>query len=379
MLKKIIFVIALFITLGLVTFFLIGTKLAQFSAMAENGTNAGPWPESVSTFVVEEQTWMNHLEAVGSIEPVQGVNLEAEIPGVVKTINFENGQDVKVGDLLVQLDVNVENAQLKAAEATARLADVEFERSNKLRKTGSVTQSQLDSAIADQEKAKADVENLKAVIARKTIRAPFSGEVGIRQINLGQFVPQGAPIVSLQSNDQVFVNFTLPQQALAKVRTGMDVILSSDVYPDETFTGKLTAISPQIDPITRTVEIQGTLNNHKGFLRAGQFVRVKVALLEKNTVIVVPSTAIRYAPYGNSIFIVEEAKNKAGEPTGHQVKQSFIRIGEQKGDFVSITKGLEIGDEVISAGAFKLRNGSGVVINNALAPKPELAPTPDNT
>lgn len=379
MLKKILFVIALFITLGLVTFFLIGTKLAQFSAMAENGENAGPWPESVSTFIVEEQIWMNSLEAVGSIEPVQGVELEAEIPGVVKTINFENGQNVKVDDLLVQLDVTVENAQLKAAEATARLADVEFERSNKLRKTGSVTQSQLDSAIADQEKAKADVENLKAVIARKTIRAPFSGEVGIRKINLGQFVPQGAPIVSLQSNDQVFVNFTLPQQALAKVSTGMKVTLFSDVYPDETFTGKLTAISPQIDPITRTVEIQGTLDNPKGFLRAGQFVRVKVALPEKNTVIVVPSTAILYAPYGNSIFIIEEAKNEAGEPIGHQVKQSFVRIGDQKGDFVSITKGLQVGDEVVSAGAFKLRNGSGVVINNELAPKPELAPTPDNT
>lgn len=379
MLKKTLFVLGLIITLGLVLFFLISTKSAQFKAMSETEELAVPPPSTVSTFIVEEQIWVNSLTAVGTIEPVQGVELEAEIPGIVKAINFKNGQSVQAGDLLVQLDVQVEQAQLNAAESTARLAQVELDRSKRLIETGSVTQSQLDKAIADYENSKANVENLKAVIARKTIRAPFAGEVGIRQINLGQYVAQGAPIVSIQANDQVFVNFTLPQQALAKVSTGMDVDLFSDVYPEQPFAGTITAISPQIDPITRTVELQGTLDNPDGLLRAGLFVRVSVRLPEKNVVTVVPATAILYAPYGNSIFIVEEATNEAGEPAGLKVTQSFIRVDAHKGDFVSITKGLKVGDKVVSAGAFKLRNGAAVVINNDLAPQAELTPTPDNS
>ena len=379
MLKKTLFVLGLIITLGLVLFFLISTKSAQFKAMSETEELAVPPPSTVSTFIVEEQIWVNSLTAVGTIEPVQGVELEAEIPGIVKAINFKNGQSVQAGDLLVQLDVQVEQAQLNAAESTARLAQVELDRSKRLIETGSVTQSQLDKAIADYENSKANVENLKAVIARKTIRAPFAGEVGIRQINLGQYVAQGAPIVSIQANDQVFVNFTLPQQALAKVSTGMDVDLFSDVYPEQPFAGTITAISPQIDPITRTVELQGTLDNPDGLLRAGLFVRVSVRLPEKNVVTVVPATAILSAPYGNSIFIVEEATNEAGEPAGLKVTQSFIRVDAHKGDFVSITKGLKVGDKVVSAGAFKLRNGAAVVINNDLAPQAELTPTPDNS
>jgi membrane fusion protein (multidrug efflux system) len=379
MLKKILFVAALIISLGLVVSFLVGTKGAQFAAMGEASKNAGAWPESVSTFEVAEQTWSNSLKAVGSIEPVQGVTLEAEIPGLVKSIHFTNGQKVEAGDLLVQLDVGVEQAQLRAAEASAQLATVELTRSERLLKTGSVTQSQLDRAIADEAGAQANVENLKAVIARKTIRAPFSGMLGIRQVNLGQFVPQGFPIVTLQSNDQVFVNFTLPQQALAQLQEGMVVELQSDVHPDSAFTGKVTAISPQVDPITRTVEVQGTLDNAEGKLRAGLFVRVSVNLPEVYTVTAVPSTAIMYAPYGNSVFIVEEAENEAGESVGLQVRQSLIKIGDRRGDFVSILKGLDVGEKIVSAGAFKLRNGSSVVVNNDLAPQPKLAPTPNNT
>ncbi|HAV13951.1 MAG TPA: efflux transporter periplasmic adaptor subunit [Opitutae bacterium] len=379
MLKKILFAAALVLSLGLVIFFLVATKGAQFAAMGEASKNAGPWPETVSTFIVEEQSWSNSLQSVGSIEPVQGVTLEAEIPGLVTHINFNNGQKVSAGDLLVQLDVDVEQAQLRSAEATAQLATVELKRSERLLKTGAVTQSQLDRAIADEASAQANVENLKAVIARKTIRAPFSGSLGIRQINLGQYVPQGSPIVSLQSNDQVFVNFTLPQQALASLDSGMTVELQSDVYPQSTFTGEITAISPQVDPITRTVEVQGTLDNVEGKLRAGLFVRVSVKLPEVYNVTVVPSTAILYAPYGNSIFIVEAAKNDAGEPAGLKVRQSLIKIGEKRGDYVSIVKGLEVGEEIVSAGAFKLRNGSSVVVNNDLAPKPEANPTPDNS
>ena len=377
--KKVIFGISLAAGLGLVLLILLGTKALQFGAMAEAGKNGGPWPEAVSTFIVEQQIWEQSLSAVGSIEPIQGIELEAEAPGIVKAINFENGESVEKDALLVQLDVQVERAQLRAAEAIARLAEVEYERAKTLRSSGSVTQSQLDRAIADQEKAIAEVENLKAVIDRKTIRAPFTGKVGIRQINLGQYVPQGATIVSLQANEKVFVNFTLPQQALARIKTGMTVELTSDVYQGKVFTGEITALSPQLDPITRTVEVQGTLDNQEGLLRAGLFVRVNVALPEQNEVLVVPSTAILYAPYGNSVFKVETAIDEAGNETGLVVKQHFVRIGERRGDFIAIKQGLEAGDQIVSAGAFKLRNNSSVMINNDLAPEPKLDPTPDNS
>jgi membrane fusion protein (multidrug efflux system) len=377
--KKTVFWILLFAALGLVLLFILGTKKLQFAAMAEAGKRMAPMPESVSTFVAAQQTWGESLRAIGSIEPIQGVELKAEIAGLVTAISFENGQSVQAGDLLVQLDVDVERAQLRATEATAKLARVEYERAKKLRASGSVPQSQLDRALAELDKMTADVDNFKAIISRKTIRAPFSGQVGIRQVNLGQYVAQGAPIVTLQAYDKVFVNFTLPQQALAKVDTGMAITLSSDVNPDQPFAGTLTAISPQVDPTTRTITLQGTLDNPDGHLRAGLFVRVTVTLPEQHVVLVVPSTAIVYAPYGNSIYKIEQQSDASTGESHTIAKQFFIRIGKRTGDFVSILKGLEVGDEVVSAGAFKLRNGIQVNINNDMAPTPELAPEPDNS
>lgn len=377
--KKTVFCICLFAALGAALLIILGTKKLQFAAMEEAGKRMGPRPESVATFIVEQQTWVERLQAIGSIEPVQGVALEAEVPGIVKAINFENAQLVQAGDLLVQLDVSVELAQLHAAEATARLAAVEYERAKKLRASGSVPQSQLDRAGAELEKANADVDNFKAIISRKTIRAPFSGKVGIRQVNLGQYVPQGAPIVTLQAYEKVFVNFTLPQQAFARVAAGMALTLHSDVYPGQVFQGTLTAISPQIDPVTRTVALQGTLDNADGQLRAGLFVKVTLTLPEQNEVLVVPATAIVYAPYGNSIYKIERKINETTGESQTVVRQSFIRIGKRTGDFVSIEKGLELSDEVVSAGAFKLRNGIEVIINNDMAPTPELAPEPGNS
>jgi membrane fusion protein, multidrug efflux system len=223
------------------------------------------------------------------------------------------------------------------------------------------------------------VDNFKAIISRKTIRAPFSGKVGIRQINLGQYVAQGASIVTLQADEQVFVNFTLPQHALSKLSTGMEIALKSDAYPDKTFTGAITAISPQIDSRTRTIQLQGTLDNPDGLLRAGLFVRVEAKLPTKQTVLVVPSTAINYAPYGNSIYKVIEKVDEASGESQLIAEQHFIRIGKHKGDFVSVVDGMNKGDEVVSAGAFKLQNGATVMINNDLKPTAELNPNPDNT
>ena len=366
-----IFIVLLFSGLGLI----LGTKGMQFAAMSEAAEGAAPPVSTVSSFTAEQQDWTQSLRAVGSIQPVQGVILEAEAAGLVQSIHFENGQQVNVGDLLVQLDVKVEQAQLRAAEATARLAELEFQRAKRLRESGNVPQSNLDRAVADMERANAEVENIRAMIDRKTIRAPFSGRAGIRQINLGQFVPLGAPVVPIQAYEQVYVDFSLPQQALATVAEGYQLALKADAYPTRIFEGRVTALSPEIDPATRTIKVQGTLENPDGALRAGLFVRVEVILPEERTVTAIPTTAVLYAPYGDSVYRVSEDEASGGLIA----TQSFVRLGRTKGDFVEVLKGVEPGDRVVSAGAFKLRNKARVNIDNSNRPEPQLEPTPDNS
>ena len=379
MTKKFIFASCIFGGLVLLILFLVLTKGLQFKEMTEVGASMQPPPESVSTSLVERQVWPKRLHAIGSIEPVKGVRIDAEVPGVVSTINFENGQKVNEGDILVQLDIAPEAALLNSNKANSRLAKVELDRAQRLRDTNSVAQSELDRAQANYDMAKAQVKNIEAVIEQKTIRAPFKGRVGIRQINLGQYLSAGSPIVMIQSYDTVFANFTLPQQAIGQVDTGMLITLSSDVYPEKYFEGQLTAISPQVDTATRTIGLQGTLNNADGLLRPGLFVNVSITLSEADDVLTIPATAVVYAPYGNSIFKINRQVNEETGETATTAKQSFIRIGRRKGDFVSILEGLDEKDEVVSAGAFKLRNDAPVSIQNKLAPSPELAPTPDNS
>lgn len=379
MTRKFIFALCIFGGLLLLILFLVGTKGLQFKKMAEVGESMQPPPTSVSTSFAEYQSWPRRLHAIGSIKPVKGVRLDAEVPGIVSAINFKNGQEVDEGDVLVQLDIAPEAALLQSNKANAELAKVELTRARRLRDTNSVAQSELDRAQANYDMALAQVNNIEAIIDQKTIRAPFKGRVGIRQINLGQYLSSGTPIVTIQSYDTVFVNFTLPQQQIGQVETGMTVTLESDAYPEQTFEGQLTAISPQIDPATRTIELQGTLDNESGLLRPGLFVEVIVTLSESNQVLAIPATAIVYAPYGNSIFKVQKSVDeKTGKPVV-KAEQSFIRIGQRKGDFVSVLEGLEEGDEVVSAGAFKLRNEMPISIQNNMAPSPKLEPDPKNS
>jgi membrane fusion protein (multidrug efflux system) len=298
---------------------------------------------------------------------------------VIDSINFENGQEVKAGDLLVQLDIDVEKAQLRSAEATVQLSKTEFERATRLRKSGNVPQSDLDRAIADLERAEAEIQNLKALIERKTIEAPFDVRVGIRQINLGQDVSTGSPIVSLQADEQVYVNFSLPQKTLSKIQAGMQLAVVSDAYPEQTFVGTLTAISPVIDPATRSVALQGTIDNPDGLLRSGLFVNIELVADQTEEVLLIPSTAILYAPYGNSVYVVESKQSEDGSAESLIAKQKFIRIGRTRGDFVSVLSGLEAGDRIVSTGAFKLRNGAAIAINNELEPKAQLDPEVDNS
>ena len=284
--------------------------------------------------------------------------LAMELPGTVEQVKFENGSSVQKGDVLVQLDVSSEQAQLRSAEADAELARVAAERARNLRKGDVISQSELDTAEATLKQKVAQVDNMQAMIAKRTVRAPFSGEAGIRQVNPGQMVPAGQQIVSLQSLDPVYVNFALPQQRLAELKQGLAVRVTSDAIPGRDFKGKLTAINSQVDEVTRNVQVQATLENKEHLLKPGMFVNSSVILPREEKTIVIPATAISYAPFGDSVFVIEKKHDEKTKQDGLVLRQQFIRTGETRGDFVAITKGLKAGEQVASTGVFKLRNGA---------------------
>ena len=354
-------------------------KLSQFKAMGAAAEAMVMPPETVTSFEAKADTWENSLTTTGSLAAVQGVTIGAEMPGKIVKIGFEAGATVKAGDLLVQLDTTSEEAQLRAAEASAALANANLNRAKELRTANTNSPAELDAADAQAKAAAAQAEGYKAVIAKKTIRAPFDGRLGLRLVNLGQILKDGEPITTLQTLDPIFVNFSLPQQQLAQVVVGHTVRLRSDVAADKVFEGKVTAISPEVDAVTRTVRVQATLSNKEELLRAGMFANVEVVLPNRTNVLAIPATAILYAPYGDSVFVIDEKKNEKTGQTEKILRQQFVRLGAARGDFVSVVDGLKAGETVVSVGVFKLRAGMSVTIDNRLAPKPELAPKPSNS
>jgi membrane fusion protein (multidrug efflux system) len=318
------------------------------------------------------------VESVGSLRAVQGADLSTETAGIVSRINFENGAEVREGDLLVELDTEAEQATLRSAEAEADLARTVYERTKTLRATNAIPQSDLDAAASQLRKVTALVEQLRATISKKQLRAPFSGRLGIREINLGQFVQNGNKIVSLQSLNPIFVDFLLPQQLISTVAPGQKILLRTDAYPGRVFEGELTAINSEVDRITRNIRLQGTLKNPDGALRPGMFARVEIFEGGEDEVLRIPLTAVFRAPYGDSVFVVLENDGPDGKKEKF-VEQRFIRTGRTMGDFIAVTEGLKAGDTVVSAGTFKLRNGVGVNIDNSLAPQPKSAPNPENS
>ena len=355
-----------------------GTKALQIGKLISSGKKGGPPVETVSTAVVVAEKWERSVESVGSLRAVQGADMSTESSGVIAKILFENGQEVKKGDLLVELDHETESANLRSAEAEADLARTVYERTKRLRVNSTVPQSDLDAAESQLRKMTALVEQLKATISKKQLTAPFSGRLGIREVNLGQFVDNGDKIVSLQSLDPIFVDFLLPQQLIAGLAVGQPLKLITDVYPGRSFEGKLTAINSEIDPVTRNIRLQGTLQNADGALRPGMFARVILTLGEAEEVVSVPATALISAPYGDSVFVLESETAEDGA-SRTVARQRFIRTGRTRGDFFSVTQGVKPGETVVTAGAFKLRNGTPVEVNNDLAPQPELAPTPPDS
>lgn len=361
-----------------------GVKALQIGAMVEAGKNFSMQPATVSSAEVVRMTWPRTLEAVGTIAAEQGAVLRAELPGRVVEIAFESGSDVEQGQLLARLDTSTEEAQLKAAEASLDLARIEMERAEALRQSRTISASEFDAASAKFKEAEAQVENIKSLIARKTVTAPFRGRAGIRRVNPGSYVAAGDEVVTLQALESVYVNFSLPQQAVSKLELGMVVQAQVDAYPGRVFEGKLTATNPQMDERTRTILAQATLPNKEKLLRPGMFARVSVVKEGSNEVLAAPTTAILYAPYGNSVFVIEPAPaNKTDDPeaaavnqSGLVIRQQIVRTGASRGDFVEILEGLEQGSQVVSTGVFKLRNLMPVVVDNSLAPEFRLDPNP---
>jgi membrane fusion protein, multidrug efflux system len=354
---------------------LAGVKVLQIQTMMAPAAAAGPPPESVAVTPAKNATWQPTIEQVGTVTAVQGVTLSAEVPGTIKRIAFESGAIVKAGEVLIELDTETERAQLEAAEANADLARTNLESGRTLLESGAMASTQFKSLDAQYKQGQAELSRLRSIIAKKTIRAPFAGRTGLREVNLGQFVGNGDKIVSLQSPDPVFVDFALPQDRLSQLQVGMTTNVDTESYPDSKFSGTLTAIQPELEATTRNIRLRATVKNPTGELRAGMFVHVSVVLPKTEQVLVVPVTAITFAPYGDSVFIVTDAK----EGKGKVAEQKFVRLGVTRGDFVAVTKGLSSGDQVVASGSFKLRNGSAVTINNKLLPAASENPTPDDT
>ena len=362
-------------------------KFAQIKSLMAFGAKAqadGPPPEAVGARPAELSSWEGTIAAIGSVASSKGVAITTEAPGTVTKIHFESGRVVKAGDILVELDTSVERAQLASALARRDLAKSNFGRTSGLAERGAVSVAQRDNEEGQLKASAADVAALQAVISRKTVRAPFAGKLGIRSVNLGQYLNPGTPITSLESIDSVYVDFTLPQQRLTEVKVGMPVRLTvggeGEAKP-EAIQGQIAAIEPSIDAATRSVKLRASASSQTEKLRPGMFVDVEVVLPEQKEHVSVPVTSLVRAPYGDSVFIVEDKKPEdpgiRQTPDGKPVKtarQQFVRAGAQKGDFVAILEGVTAGQVVVTNGAFKLRNGAPVFITDVALPDPKLDP-----
>ncbi len=382
----------LIIMLAAVVFFLGAiafVKVKQIQTAIAQGSSWQPPPEAVTTIVAGEDRWPVTIGSIGTVVAVHGVTLSADLPGKVEKISFESGRPVHEGDVLVVLDTSQETAQLSAAEAQRDLSKLNFQRMTDLRQKGVSSQADFDRSSAELKQNEAAVGEIQATIERKTIRAPFSGILGIRQVNLGQYVRAGDPIVPLQSMDPIYVNFSVPQQQVGVLKVGDEVEISLDGVQEDgnpasggdvslVQKGRITAINSIIDPETRNVQVQATLENPENRLRPGMFVKARVILGPGQPEVVLPASAVNYAPYGTSIFIVEDMKGPKGQPY-KGVRQEFVKLGPSLGDQVAVLQGLKAGEEVVTSGVFKLHNGSAVQVNNSTQPTNNPAPRPEDS
>lgn len=373
MLKRMLLMLAIVIVL-LVSLGYFKTKQIQAAIKAHSFT---PPPEAVTTVLAKEATWPTTMTVVGSMEAVHGVTVSADLPGTVSAIHFDSGRMVQKGEILAELDTRQERAQLAAMEAQRDLAKVNHARYLQLMNEGVISKQDYDKAMADDRQAEANVNEVRATIDRKTIRAPFSGVLGIRQANLGQYLAAGQAIVPLQSLDPIYVNFSVPQQVLGQVHVGQTVHFTTDSLAGRTFNGRVNAINSVIDAATRNVEIQATVSNPGAKLRPGMFTQVDVGVGGNASVIPLPASAINYAPFGDSVYIVEQVKGPDGK-SYQGVRQQFVKVQGSRGDQVGVVSGIKPGEQIVTSGVFKLRNGAAVAVNNTVQPGDNPAPKPED-
>lgn len=353
-------------------------KYRQFQVAMAQGGSFQPPPDAVTTIIAKRETWPSTLNVIGTAAAIQGVTVSADLPGTVYKINFESGKAVHQGDVLVELDTRQERAQLAAAESDRDLAKINYGRERELVKEGVVPKQEFDNADAQQKSTEAKVGEIKATIDRKTIRAPFSGVLGIRQVNLGQYLAAGQAIVSLQSLNPIYVNFGVPQQESAQVQIGRSVEVTCDNLPGVRFKGRVNAVDSVINETTRNIQVEATLSNPQQKLRPGIFVQVELGVGAPRVVVTLPASAINYAPYGDSVFVVTDLQDPKGK-SYRGVKQQFVKVQGSRGDQVAVVSGVNPGDEVVSSGVFKLRNGSAVQVNNKIQPPNSPNPHPEES
>jgi membrane fusion protein (multidrug efflux system) len=351
-------------------------KFRQIQAMIAGYAAYQPPPEAVTTVIVKLDDWPSTLTAIGTIEAVRGVTVSADLPGTVERIAFESGQAVSEGQVLAVLDTRQEQAQLAAAEAQRELAHLSLERVRGLLNERVISKAEFDRATADDRQTDARTGEIHAAIDRKTIRAPFTGVLGLRKVNLGQYLSAGDALVTLQSMDPIYVNFGVPQQAAGQVHVGLGVRVTSDDAAHAVAAGRVTAIDSVVDATTRNIQVQATLPNQGGKLRPGMFVQSEMTVGTTAAVVSVPASAVNYAPYGDSVFVVTDLKDAAGRPY-KGVRQQVVKLGPARGDLVAVVSGLSAGDEVATSGVFKLRNLVAVRVNNDVKPGDSPAPKPE--
>lgn len=373
--KRILF--AVFVVL-LIIAILAGIKTLQIRSMIASGKKFVPPAETVTTATVKSESWDTSLDSFGTISALQGVSVAAEVAGKVIKIAFDSGSTVRKGDLLIQQDTSTEEAQLLGALSQVALSRANKQRADRIFAKGIISQADHDLTVANIAQSQAQVDTIRAAIAKKTVRAPFAGSLGIRQVNLGQMLREGDQIVTLQALDPIFVDFSIPQQQLWQVHLGLPVRLSGDAVGKDVLIGRITAITPLVDAETRNVRIQATVANKGERLRPGMSINASVGLPQKQNLLVVPATAVLYAPYSDSVFVVEQKKADKESKGGLVLRQQFVRLGEKRGDFVAVTTGLKEGETVVSTGVFKLSNGQSAIIDNKLAPEFKQAPKPEN-
>jgi membrane fusion protein (multidrug efflux system) len=374
MLKRLIVVLAV---MGAIVAGLGFVKFKQIQTAIAQGASFQPPPEAVTTIVAAEEQWPATLNAIGTMAAVQGVTISADLPGTVEKIFFDSGQSVQAGAVLAALDTQQEQAQLAAIEAQRDLAQLNFDRMKGLLDERVISRAEFDRATAESRQTVAQVGEVGAVIKRKTIRAPFSGILGIRQVNLGQYLAGGDPLVTLQSLNPIYVNFGVPQQSAGQIPIGRAVRIATEDAA-RVWTGRVTALDSLVDETTRNIQIQATLSNPDGKLRPGMFVQAEVVVGPSHAVVALPASAISYAPYGDSVFVVSELKDDQGRAY-KGVRQQFVKLGPARGDQVAVLSGIKPGDEVVTSGVFKLRNGAAVQINNTVQPGNSPTPNPENS